>query len=303
MDIAGAAEARVGRYFGLPQAPCLVITPVGNASFSITRLRKPLREADTLTVDLPAQAAYFLMLYLRDVHHCDVGKDGGHAAVRCYEKGSICLVDLTEGASICLHSDLDSLAFHMPRSLFDEVVEASAETKFNGLRCQRGAIDPVMGNLGAALLPLLEASDGEPPRALQPMVMAICAHLLHCYGDVPLRCYIGPAGALSVWQERAAKAFMSENFGRDIRVAEIAAAAGLSSGHFSQGFKTATGLTPHQWLIRLRVARAMHMLADRSASLADIAGRCGFTDQSHFTTVFARAVGATPAVWRARSLQ
>lgn len=302
MDMTGEAAGRVGPYFGLAHAPCLTSRPIKTASFSVTRLLLPIGGGETPHVVIPPQDAYFLMLYLQDVRHCDIVGDGSKTEVRNYQKGSICLVDLTLGATICVHSDLNALGFHLPRSLFDELTEKSVETKFRGLQCRRGELDPVMANLGIALMPLLDAPSAAAPATLQHIAMAICAHLLHCYGDVPLR-YPFKNGTLSVWQEKAAKEFMIDNFGEDISVAVIAAAAGLSSGYFSQGFKTATGLTPHQWLMRLRVSRAKHMLMQRQMNLTGIAEKCGFADQSHFTKVFTREAGMTPAIWRDLWLQ
>lgn len=297
METNSEPAGKVGSCFGLPNAPCLLSKPIKTASFSVTRLYRPIRDGKTSKVEIPPDDAYFLMLYLQDVQHCDIVADGLHAQVRNYEKGSICLADLSQGASIRIYSDLDVLGFHLPRSLFDELTEKSVETRFRGLRSQRGETDPVMANLGVALMPLLDDPSMAAPATLQHIAIAVCAHLLHCYGDVPLR-YPFKNGTLSVWQEKAAKEFMLDNFGKEISVAAIAAAAGLSSGYFSRGFKTATGLTPHQWLMKLRVSHAKQMLMQRLMSLAAIAERCGFADQSHFTKVFTRETGMTPAVWR-----
>ncbi len=293
----------VGPYFGLPNAPCLRLTPVHVAPFSVTRIQRAASDRENVTVDLPPQNAYFVMLYLRDVRHRDILADGSRTDVSLYRKGSICLVDLACGASICLHSELDSLAFNLPRSLFQEVIATSPEAKLQELRCKRGEFDPVMRNLGVALLPLFERSLVETPAALQYIAVAICAHLLHHYVEVPPRDHPSTKSSLSVWQEKAAKEFMIDHIGSDISVAAIAASAGLSSSHFSQRFKDATGLTPHQWLLKMRVAQAKELLADRSMNLSEIAAKCGFADQSHFTKVFVREAGTTPAAWRNRSLQ
>lgn len=302
MDSIASKEGSVGPYFGLPHAPCLSLKPMKAASFSVTRLRRAVADGTSFIVELPPQDAYFMMVYLRNVRHCDIIADGSRTDVTDYRKGSVCLVDLTDGASICLYSDLDALAFRLPQSLFDELIERSTEAQFRKLRCKRGEIDSVMRNLGVALLPLFEASPSKPPAALQHIAIATCAHLLHNYSDVPLgNSYKN--GSLSPWQEKTAKEFMIDHFRSDISVTAIAASAGLSSGHFSQGFKNATGQTPHQWLIRLRVERAKDLLANRSMNLSIIAEECGFTDQSHFTKVFSRETGMTPAVWRNRGLQ
>jgi AraC-like DNA-binding protein len=95
---------------------------------------------------------------------------------------------------------------------------------------------------------------------------------------------------------------MLANIAGDVSVAEIAAAAGLSPSHFSEQFKRANGLTPYQWLTRMRIDQAKEMLRSRRLSLQAIADRCGFTDHSHFTKVFSRETGLTPMVWRAANL-
>jgi AraC-like DNA-binding protein len=291
----------VGRHFGAPEAPCLATIPVKSAGFSVTRIDRDVAAGQTAEVDIPAQDAYFLMLYIEDAFHSDLRADGSHTPVRHYECGSVCLVDLRHGASITLHSNLHSLAFLLPRSLFDEVADMSATTRPDRLRCRRGEQDAVMGNLGVALMPLFEKEDLTPPALLQHMAVAICAHLLHDYRDEALRNGVS-GSSLSVWQEKAAKEFMLDNLGNDISMSAVAAAARLSANHFSQEFKRATGFTPHQWLRRMRVEHAKGLLADGRLPLRTVAERCGFSDQSHFTKVFSQETGVTPALWRTTSL-
>jgi AraC-like DNA-binding protein len=58
------------------------------------------------------------------------------------------------------------------------------------------------------------------------------------------------------------------------------------------------GVAPHQWLIRRRVEAAREALEDPRLSLAEVALRCGFADQSHLTRLFSRIVGIGPGAWR-----
>jgi AraC family transcriptional regulator len=298
----GATEQSVGQHFGLTHAPCLTLKPIRAALFSVTHLQREVEKGETFTVDLPAERAYFLMLYLKDAHHCDIADNGQQAQLIHYRSGSICLVDLAQGASICLHSSLDALGFVLPQTLFEELSEMAPDAAPRDLRCRRGELDAVMRNLGAALLPLLRGVGQTAPAALQHIAIAICAHLLHTYSSAPQPSQSRNA-MLSVWEEKAAKEFMVDNLSHDIRVAAIAASTGLSAGHFSQSFKHATGNTPHQWLIQVRVERAKELLADRAMALVTIAKECGFSDQSHFNKVFLRETGLTPAGWRLRGLQ
>jgi AraC-like DNA-binding protein len=105
-------------------------------------------------------------------------------------------------------------------------------------------------------------------------------------------------GGLSPHQVRKAKDFLAGSFGATILSADVAAACGLSRSHFARGFRRATGFTPRRWLQRYRVDKAKEMLSSSGFAIAEIALRCGFTDQSHLTHVFKALEGSSPAAWR-----
>jgi AraC family transcriptional regulator len=74
---------------------------------------------------------------------------------------------------------------------------------------------------------------------------------------------------------------------------------GLNPYHFARQFKAATGLPPHQYVITRRVEQAKHLLkAETDLSLAEVAVRAGFYDQSQFSHHFKRLVGVTPGQYR-----
>lgn len=169
----------VGACFGVPEAPCLTVVPIKSAEFSVTKVTRTVAERQVAAVRLPACEAYFLMLYLEDALHCDVLSDGSRTPVRAYSRGSACLVDLRHGAEIELHSSLHSLAIALPRAIFDEVAEMEPRGLPQRLRCRRGEPDPVLSNLGMALLAFLQNGAVSPPAVLRHMATAVCAHLLH----------------------------------------------------------------------------------------------------------------------------
>jgi AraC family transcriptional regulator len=103
---------------------------------------------------------------------------------------------------------------------------------------------------------------------------------------------------LAHWQLRKVTDFIRAHLAETLELSELAAISGLSSSHFGRAFKGSTGLPPHRWQLNLRVEQACAMLADATASLADVACAMGFADQSHFTRVFSRIVGITPGAWR-----
>jgi AraC-like DNA-binding protein len=103
---------------------------------------------------------------------------------------------------------------------------------------------------------------------------------------------------LARWRLRRAIEFVEANLANSISTSDISAAAGLTRMHFAAQFKAATGLRPHEYLLRRRVERAQEMLVQTGMSVVDIALSVGFQSQSHFTVVFNRFVGRPPHAWR-----
>lgn len=89
-----------------------------------------------------------------------------------------------------------------------------------------------------------------------------------------------------------------ERIGERIAVAEMADVAGVGAHDFSRSFKRATGLSPQQFLIGLRVARAADLLAGTALPLPEIALQCGFFDQAHLAGTFSRHRGMPPSRYR-----
>ena len=71
----------------------------------------------------------------------------------------------------------------------------------------------------------------------------------------------------------------------------------LSPFHFIRRFRRELGLTPHKYLVQSRVRAARHLLA-HAPSIADLAARLGFCDQSHLDRCFKRALGVSPKAYR-----
>ena len=106
---------------------------------------------------------------------------------------------------------------------------------------------------------------------------------------------------LAPWQLRLTMDFVCSE--RDLHVAlrSAAIACDITPSHLSRSFKKSTGLTLSRWRMEKRVQAAQKMLEEIDVSLADIADRCGFADQSHFTNVFTRLCKESPGAWRRRA--
>lgn len=84
---------------------------------------------------------------------------------------------------------------------------------------------------------------------------------------------------------------------------ELAAQAGITPTHFCRVFKKATGVSPHQYVMRARLDKAQRMLEQTDSPMATIAESLGFTSQSHFTRAFRQFSGDTPSNFRRRRLE
>jgi AraC family transcriptional regulator len=103
---------------------------------------------------------------------------------------------------------------------------------------------------------------------------------------------------LAPWQVRKVFTHIDANLGTCIRNEDLAALARLSVCHFNVAFRNSIGSSPHQYVIRRRMERAQGLMLSTDTTLSDIAAECGFADQPHFTRLFRRFVGESPAVWR-----
>ena len=104
--------------------------------------------------------------------------------------------------------------------------------------------------------------------------------------------------ALLKWRLQRVQDHIDANIAEPISLAELAAAAGLSRMHFAAQFRAATGCSPHEYLLQQRIECAKAMLSSAGVSLAETALNVGFQTQSHFSTVFKRLTGETPARWQ-----
>ncbi len=109
-------------------------------------------------------------------------------------------------------------------------------------------------------------------------------------------------GGLSPSKLRLVKTFVNQNLASGLSLTEIANLVHMGPCHFARAFKESTGLSPHQYVLRRRIDRAVEMLKDERSSLAGIAYDLGFSSQGHFTTVFRKFTGTQPSNYREQLL-
>jgi AraC-like DNA-binding protein len=96
--------------------------------------------------------------------------------------------------------------------------------------------------------------------------------------------------------------FMGSQFAREITIEEISAYIHLSRAYFTRRFRRQTGLTPIQYLTRLRLERACGLLRSTTHPVYTIGELCGFNDTSYFSLQFRKQYGITPTAFRTGAL-
>lgn len=87
-----------------------------------------------------------------------------------------------------------------------------------------------------------------------------------------------------------------------ISLTNLAVEAGMSRFYFSRLFRSSTGQTPSQFVLERRIEKAKTLLSQSEMPLQGVALACGFSSQSHLTSVFKLKTGGTPARYRTDKL-
>jgi AraC-like DNA-binding protein len=82
-------------------------------------------------------------------------------------------------------------------------------------------------------------------------------------------------------------------------IATLAAVAHMSEAHFIRSFRATFGESPHRYLQRRRIERAMFLLRTGEQSVTDICAAVGFTSLGTFSRTFREITGASPSAFRA----
>jgi AraC-like DNA-binding protein len=121
-------------------------------------------------------------------------------------------------------------------------------------------------------------------------LLDILAHIAERHVCVPAPAHSAKPVPLKV---KRAKEYIEAFYPQDLTLERLAGVAGLSTYHLLRAFRNTVGLTPHTYLIQMRIEAAKRLLLS-GATLSAVAAKTGFADQSHFNRHFKRIAGVTP---------
>lgn len=212
-------------------------------------------------------------------------------------RGNVCVLPSGLEHQAALEDSSEHLALYVdPLLIAKAASEAELSESFEIVE-RYSRRDNVISSVGMALLGELESEALSGRLYAESLGNVLAVHLLRYYSVSTYRT-VTFTGGLSAKKLRAVTEFISDNYDRDLKLAELAQVAGMSSFHFAREFKRTTGTTPHQYLIKFRVERAKALLVKNDLPLIEVGLRTGFSHQSHFTRLFRRVTGTTPNAYR-----
>lgn len=151
----------------------------------------------------------------------------------------------------------------------------------------------MLATLTGRLLHELHGADDTARLIIEGTVLELLGHAARSNATRARETQISPA-------IRRAYELLQASFRESVSLSDLAAATGRHPAYIATAFREAYGETVGDCLRRLRVDDASHSLAHTTLPIVEVALGSGFANQSHFTRIFKRATGITPAEYRRR---
>lgn len=191
--------------------------------------------------------------------------------------------------------ELSFLRLDLPPAFVREVA-SKTDFQFSGnieLHRQLRTHDPKLFQLSQWLVDELQNDGAGGKLYIDSLTNLLTVHLLQNYVSTERNRAPLPS-KLTEQQVARAIEYMHSHLERDISLEELSAAVNISASYLVRLFKQATGLTPHQYFINLRIHQAKVLIQSRNFTMGEIAAKLGFADQSHMNRHFKRITGLTP---------
>ena len=157
--------------------------------------------------------------------------------------------------------------------------------------------DPLIENIGLALKTELELNGAQSKFYAESMAMALSMHLVSRYSSrqPPIKQY---TDGLPNYKLKEVIDYIQENLSKKLTQAELSKIIHMSPHYFASLFKQSMGMTPHQYVMKCRIEKAMQLLLRRDLTIVEVCTEVGFQNQSHFTRVFRQHTKMTPKGFR-----
>ncbi len=296
----GFSAASEACEFALPRRKLLCSRAAGWTSLLVQRFEAADSVEAFETRPTPDQLVVVVTGGCRDVGSFSGGRWRGSV----YRPGS---VSLTTGGRVdrlrwrSLTPDpAESLHLYIPQHFFsgvrDEYRRAGLPARAQALDAP-AFLDPVVSRMALSLADAVQ--NGAPDLYAQAAAQFLAAHLLSTQAGWP-----DPSqdrrhpGALSNRRLAHVVEFMGAHYAEPLSLDRLAREACVSRFHFGRLFKERVGVTPHSYLVKIRLDAAAALLRDTDLGVLEIALSCGYGSAAHFTAAFQKRFPQAPSLYR-----
>jgi AraC family transcriptional regulator len=222
----------------------------------------------------------------------------GHRMSGSVRPGHLAILPPDAGTRWVFDKTGDIVLVYVSRRLFDEAVEDGIDRDPRLVEIVPRFLirDLVLERAAHQLLREIAERRPDGRLAAEALARELVDHLIVTHSNLAVLPRHGPH-PMAPSRLKRAREFIRANLARPLSLEDIADAAGMSVFHFARGFKQATGVPPHQYLLERRLYEARTLLHDPELTIGEIAKTVGLT-HSHFTAVFNRHMGMTPTKFR-----
>jgi len=196
-----------------------------------------------------------------------------------------------------------AMHLYLPAALFRRLSDDFnlPEAPARSIRYLAGFRDEVISQIVLSILSELTDETAAGPMYVEAASLALAARIIHKYSDSGSCTVAVPTlHQLDHVRLRRVLDYISAHTADEITLAELAGVACLSAFHFARMFTRAIGVSPYQYVSRVRLENAMADIAAGRFPLAEIASNARFSSQASFARAFRRATGMTPGEYRRR---
>ncbi len=159
------------------------------------------------------------------------------------------------------------------------------------LRKQHNLFDPLLSELVKELREACYSGAAEK-LYVESLGVACAIHIATTHSESDKKIF-APKGKLSSHQLRTIIDFVRSSIHDVITLEELASSIHLSVFHFSRLFKNTVGVSPYQFVLRMKIEFSKNLIK-RKQPIGDIAYSLGFTDSAHFCNAFKKLTGISP---------
>lgn len=240
---------------------------------------------------------HILTMCLKHPSRFEVGHGVNHRLSYIKQPGALSLVPVGACPAIRAESEFD-LAFCAFDSALVSALDSELEHRPDGeLRLQVNFQDPAAQQL--MMLLVADANEGYTTERLYTEYLAQALAVRMLYQGRQTKPQTNDRGTSALPRSVLRRIIERMRcFDCDLSLEALANESGYSRVHFVRMFRAATGYSPHNYLLNLKLERARELLKNPSTSLIDIALDCGFSSHSHMSRVFHKFVGIAPSAYR-----